>query len=49
MEKTLLDKIGALNQAVLDSVGSASEKRIVERLIQAGIEVLGADYGYCFF
>jgi diguanylate cyclase (GGDEF)-like protein/PAS domain S-box-containing protein len=37
-----------LNQALLDAVGAASERVVVEIMISAGRQLLGADFGWCF-
>ena len=47
-ENSLTEKLSQLNTNILDAFNLSTEKDIAEKFIKAGLNILGADFGYCF-
>lgn len=48
MKKKLLQNLVLLNEASLDSVKLKSEKEIIAKFIEIGVQILGADFAFSF-
>ncbi len=46
---TIAEKISLLNNATLESINESDKLKIIERLTDAGLKILGADYGFMFW